>query len=218
MAAYAERIYDITGEELVLEEGKYWDIDYSALDAYAKLPDEDERANYVLRNPVGTVYYLEGLTEEGELRLPVAAPTEKDSNPPTPEAPAEKEIPDYYVLATDADFTKDTNGNWRYTGPGEYVIIPHEIQGVPVTSYAFMFSGYTGYGVTSSLVKGVVSTNPNVTDMDAMFFGSKATTLDLSNFDTANVTNMKSMFINSQATSLDLSNFDTSNATQSKPA
>ena len=64
VSAYAERIYDITGEEVVLEEGHYWDIDYEALSKYAKLPAKKDRDNYVVRNPVGKIYYLEGLNEE----------------------------------------------------------------------------------------------------------------------------------------------------------
>ena len=55
--------------------------------------------------------------------------------------------------------------------------------------------------------------NKPITSMSYMFYKSKATTLDVSNFDTSNVTNMKSMFWNSQATTLDVSNFDTSNVT-----
>ena len=53
----------------------------------------------------------------------------------------------------------------------------------------------------------------NVTNMENMFYKSKATTLDLSNFDTSKVTYMSYMFWNSQATTIDLSNFDTSNVT-----
>ncbi len=49
--------------------------------------------------------------------------------------------------------------------------------------------------------------------MDSIFRGSKATTLDVSNFDTSKVTNMNYMFMSSKATTLDLSNFDTSNVT-----
>ena len=37
-----------------------------------------------------------------------------------------------------------------------------------------------------------------------MFHDSKATTLDLSGFDTSNVTTMNNMFYDSQATTLDL--------------
>ena len=46
--------------------------------------------------------------------------------------------------------------------------------------------------------------------MEAMFAYCKATSLDLSNFDTSNVTTMQGMFERCQATSLDLSSFDTS--------
>ena len=46
-----------------------------------------------------------------------------------------------------------------------------------------------------------------------MFYGSHATTLDVSNFDTSKVTNMSYMFSRSQATTLDVSNFDTSKVT-----
>ena len=53
----------------------------------------------------------------------------------------------------------------------------------------------------------------NVTDMNSMFSYSKATTLDLSSFDTSKVTNMSNMFASSKATALDLSSFDTSNVT-----
>ena len=52
-----------------------------------------------------------------------------------------------------------------------------------------------------------------VTSMALMFYNSKASSIDLSNFDTSNVTNMNWMFASSQATTLDLSNFDTSKVT-----
>ena len=69
VTAYAERIFDITGEEVVLEEGHYWDIDYEALRPYVKLPNEDDRDNYVVRNPVGKIYYLDGLKEEEKEKI-----------------------------------------------------------------------------------------------------------------------------------------------------
>ena len=53
----------------------------------------------------------------------------------------------------------------------------------------------------------------NVIDMEGMFYNISATNLDLSSFDTSNVTNMRGMFKNSSATNLDLSGFDTSNVT-----
>ena len=46
-----------------------------------------------------------------------------------------------------------------------------------------------------------------------MFGSSKATTLNLSSFNTSRVTNMANMFQNTQVTELDLSSFDTSNVT-----
>ncbi len=52
-----------------------------------------------------------------------------------------------------------------------------------------------------------------VTSMARMFYKSKATSLNLSNFDTSNIINMIEMFAESQATTLDLSSFDTSNVT-----
>ena len=89
VTAYAERIFDITGEEVILEEGHYWNIDYEALRPYAKLPSKDDRANYVLRNPVGKIYFLDGLTDEGSKRL-----TE-----PVVSAPVEEVgIPKYYAV------------------------------------------------------------------------------------------------------------------------
>ena len=53
--------------------------------------------------------------------------------------------------------------------------------------------------------------NKPIVDMSYMFYGSKATSIDLSSFDTSNVKDMNCMFYRSAATSLDLSSFDTSN-------
>ncbi len=108
-------------------------------------------------------------------------------------------------VATDADFSGTTNGGFSYKGTATRLVIPHVIKGVQVTLYSnmFMFSNVTE----------VRSNNPNVTDMNSMFFYSFATTLDVSSFDTSNVTNMSSMFRDSRATTLDLSSFDTSNVT-----
>ena len=108
-------------------------------------------------------------------------------------------------LATDADFSGTTNGDFKYIGTAKCVEIPHVIKGVNVTSYNWMFD--------SKNVEKVISTNPNVTNMSYMFNFSQATSLDLSELNTSNVTNMDSMFTKSRATSLDLLNFDTSNVT-----
>ena len=104
------------------------------------------------------------------------------------------------TLATDSDFEWVTNSNgyevtnevengyYKYVGDSKAVIIPDEINGNLMTSYYYMFR--------ESDVEKVVSTNPNVTSMNNMFRLSKATSLDLSSFDTSSVTNMMNMFYN----------------------
>jgi surface protein len=116
--------------------------------------------------------------------------------------------PDIWVLATDSDFNGFTDGAFTYKGTDEYVIIPDKIKYLNVTSYANMFKG--------TAVKGVKSTNPNVTDMTGMFEDSTAESLDLSELNTSGVTNMANMFKNSAATTIDVSNFDTTNVTTMK--
>ena len=82
------------------------------------------------------------------------------------------------------------------------------INNKPVVSMSYMFS----YSKATTLDVSNFNTS-NVTNMNGMFYNSKATTLDVSNFDTSKVTDMNSMFSNSQATTLDVSNFNTSNVT-----
>ena len=78
--SYSERVLDVTGEEITLDpEGNYYDIDYEALSKYVKLPSDSDKNNYILRNPVGKIYYLEGLTEEGRSRTNYEDSQEKDS-------------------------------------------------------------------------------------------------------------------------------------------
>ncbi len=85
------------------------------------------------------------------------------------------------------------------------------INNKPITSMSFMF--YNSKATTLDLSNFNTS---KVTNMRSMFSDSQATTLDVSNFDTSNVTNMFGMFDGSQATILDVSNFDTSNVTNMK--
>ena len=82
------------------------------------------------------------------------------------------------------------------------------INNKPITSMSYMF--HNSKATTLDLSNFDTS---NVTNMYGMFWNSQATTLDVSNFDTSKVTNMGSMFRDSQATTLDVSNFDTSNVT-----
>lgn len=66
--SFAEKIYDVTGEEVNLDpNGNYYDIDFDKLKPYIDVPGE--KANYILQNPVGKVFHMEGLSEEGQDRL-----------------------------------------------------------------------------------------------------------------------------------------------------
>ena len=127
-------------------------------------------------------------------------------------------------------------GFWKYVGKSTEVVIPEEINGNPLTNYMGMFRK------GSTPVTKVTSTSQQVTNMNAMFYNSQATSLDLSGLDTSSVKDMRNMFegskaetitfgnkfdtskvatmsymfSDSQAISLDLSSFDTSKVTDMK--
>ncbi len=82
------------------------------------------------------------------------------------------------------------------------------INNKPVVSMSYMFSDSKATTIDVSNFD-----TSKVTDMRSMFSDRKATTIDVSNFNTSNVTNMGMMFVLSQATTLDASNFDTSKVT-----
>ena len=82
------------------------------------------------------------------------------------------------------------------------------INNKPITSMSHMF-----YGSAATTLDLSSFNTSNVTDMYWMFVGSAATILDLSSFDTSKVTNMSHMFAGSAATTIDLSSFDTSKVT-----
>lgn len=115
------------------------------------------------------------------------------------------EFPNYYEWAVDNDFSGTSNGNFKYIGSKDYVIVPKVIKGVEITSIEDMFY--------RSPVKGVVlEDGSKITNMRGAFEKQTSYTLELDYFgDTSNVINMSSMFDGAQATSLNLSSFDTSN-------
>ena len=82
------------------------------------------------------------------------------------------------------------------------------INNKPVVSMSYMFSDSKATTIDVSNFD-----TSKVTYMSHMFAYSQATTLDVSNFDTSNVTDMSYMFRKSKATTLDVSNFDTSKVT-----
>lgn len=100
---------------------------------------------------------------------------------------------------------EEGRGFYRYTGSETEVVIPRVIKGNPVTSYVHMFTG--------TAVEKVSSSNPNVTNIGAMFIGSTAKHLDLSGLDTRNVYYMGWMFHGSMTETVDFSGFDTRNVT-----
>ena len=89
--------------------------------------------------------------------------------------------------------------------------------------YTYTYNGSTGWSVvltdkssTDPVTTELCSTinDKPIVDMTAMFMSSKATSIDLSSFDTSNVVDMSGMFsYTSGVNSLDLSGFDTSNVT-----
>ena len=117
---------------------------------------------------------------------------------------------DGVYIAQDKDF-QSIYGYWVYKGSPLEVDITDFINSKKITATQYMFSGGPSYGATA--VKRVVLGENSVTNMYGMFNYSRATSLDLSCFDTSSVTDLGNMFSNSQASSLDLSSFDTSRVT-----
>lgn len=104
-------------------------------------------------------------------------------------------------LATDDDFSGETNGNFKYIGESKIVLIPHTIKGIPITSYNKMFEG-------TDVVK-VISTNANVVNMSFMFAEGTGKQLDVSELYSANVETMYSMFHRHKGDKINLKGFST---------
>ena len=115
-----------------------------------------------------------------------------------------KGIPSYYQLATNSEFSGTSNGEFKYIGTKEYVIIPPVIKGVTITSLAEMFLG----GPTQ--IKGVASENPKITSIYSMFRAFYGTNhLELKWLDTSNITVMSEVFYYSKVPSIDVSTWQT---------
>ena len=144
-----------------------------------------------------------------------------------PEVPSY--IPEYYVLATDEDFSGTMNGNFVYTGSDEYVIIPYRIKGVVVRSAKGMFKNKPVLGVasyspliydwTEAFSYAGVQGQPlelnyldmsGAADLTKIFYYCKAGTLDLSSWDTNHVVQLNSAFCECEASTIDVSGWDTS--------
>ena len=101
---------------------------------------------------------------------------------------------------------------YRYMQEGKYASSGLAWQNITSDGWGVQLTDKTSTDAVTSELCTYINDKP-IVSMSSMFRNSKATTLDLSNFNTSNVTNMLSMFSNSQATSIDLSSFDTSNVT-----
>lgn len=115
-----------------------------------------------------------------------------------------------WELAVDGDFSGTGDGSFIYIGTKQYVILPHVIKGVPVTSYYRLF-----YNNTLG-VKGVITTNKKIISygMNNMFEGMVTDSLELPLFELGGSTDISSMFRNVRIGSLDLSKIDTSKITR----
>ncbi|MBR2824727.1 MAG: BspA family leucine-rich repeat surface protein [Solobacterium sp.] len=101
---------------------------------------------------------------------------------------------------------------------GSYTNVPWYAKRTDIQSVTFVDDIYTNsaaywfYYNTAQTYSGFDKLK-GVTNMSCMFQGSKATSLNLSNFDTSKVTTMYGMFVDSVVSTLDLSSFNTSNVT-----
>jgi len=67
ISTFTQTVYDNTGKEVILDtSGSYYNIDYDKLSQYIKV--HDDKLNYIIQNPVGDVFYLDGLSTIGEVR------------------------------------------------------------------------------------------------------------------------------------------------------
>ena len=101
---------------------------------------------------------------------------------------------------------------YRYMQEGKYADFRLAWQNITSDGWGVQLTDKASTDAVTSKVCTYINNKP-IVSMSYMFGGSKATTLDVSNFDTSKVTYMNGMFSNSQATTLDVSNFDTSNVT-----
>ena len=125
---------------------------------------------------------------------------------------------DGVYIAEDKDF-QSIESYWIYKGEPLEVDITDFVNNKNLTSTSYMFSGASKYGSTA--VKRVVLGKNSVTDMSYMFNNSRATSLDLSSFDTSSVTNMSYMFWGSRATTgyaRTQADADKFNSSSNKPA
>ena len=120
-----------------------------------------------------------------------------------------------YFCETDNDITIGTEYvkgqyTYRYMQEGIYSSDGLAWKGIDTDGWGVQLTDKTSTEPVTSKLCTYINNKP-ITSMNHMFYGSSATTLDLSSFDTSNVTDMSYMFQGSAVTSLDISSFNTSN-------
>lgn len=113
----------------------------------------------------------------------------------------------FIVMANDNDFEWITDavngytitgqldtGYYRYIGSLNEIGIPKKINGAIITNFTRMFENTT--------VDRPVSYNPNIINMNGMFYGSKAPKIYLDRIDTRNIKSTSEMFANALTTEL----------------
>ena len=103
---------------------------------------------------------------------------------------------------------------YRYKQEGRYNYSGNDLawNNIEADGWGVQLTDKTSTKAVTSKLCTYINNKP-IISMAFMFSGSKAATIDLSNFDTSKVINMKNMFASSVTTALDLSSFDTSNVT-----
>jgi hypothetical protein len=102
-------------------------------------------------------------------------------------------VTDKYTFASDSEFAfindalapntyNGVQGYYKYIGNKQYVEIPEKINGNTMLDYYRMFSG-------NESIKGVSSSNKQITSMEEMFSYSKIEEVD--KLDTSNTNSMK---------------------------
>lgn len=144
---YASKLFAITGSIVNLDpEGRYYNIDWSKLKTYVTdVPKGDDQYLFILRNPVGEIYYLEGLRVDIDILRGTAGGGESTEDiedleeseiPEVPEEPGESEEPEE-LIPIDVNYFRFDSSTGTITGyeddgPKD-VVIPSEIDGVDVT-------------------------------------------------------------------------------------
>ena len=126
----------------------------------------------------------------------------------------ESTLPEPVYCTFDGDLTQSVeyvNGQYTYRYKQENSFGGFW-QNIDVDGWGVMLSDKSSSDPITGQICTYINNKP-VVSAHHMFYQSKATAIDVSNFNTSNITNMGGMFYGSQATSINVSNLDTTNVT-----